>query len=130
MTSFFPLWKLKGTQPALKMPAMHLVHLEEESAKKDKEVESEDPDGMNGVMEESMVCLVRAVKDAQVGEKHCYHCRHFGTLHPWLPFSKDIESEYAFKLQGGDSAKEGSLGPSDESDHAQHPPGGGPHGIG
>ena len=35
-TSFFPLWKLKVTQPALKTPIMHLAHLEEESAKKDR----------------------------------------------------------------------------------------------
>ena len=72
--SFFPLWKLKGTQPALKTPVVCLAHLEEESAKKDKEVESEDPNSLNGVTEEFMVCLARAVKDAQVEEKHCYHC--------------------------------------------------------
>ena len=53
---------------------VHLAHLEEESAKKDKEVESKDPDGLNGVMEEFTVCLARAIKDAQVEEKHCYHC--------------------------------------------------------
>ena len=74
MTSFFPLWKLKGTQLTLKTPAVHLAHLEEESAKKDKEVESKDPDGIDRVTEEFMVHLVRAVKDAQVEEKHCYHC--------------------------------------------------------
>ena len=55
MTTFFPLQKLKRTQPALKTPAMHLAHLEEESAEKDKEVESEDPNGINRVMEEFMV---------------------------------------------------------------------------
>ena len=43
MTSFFPLWKFKGTQPALKTPTMHLAHLEEESAKKDKEVKARIP---------------------------------------------------------------------------------------
>ena len=47
-TSFFPLQKLKGTQPALKTPALCLVHLEEESAKKDEEVENKDPDSLNG----------------------------------------------------------------------------------
>ena len=57
MTSFFPLQKLKGTQPAPKTPAVHLAHLEEESAKGDKEVESEDPNGINRVTEESMVHL-------------------------------------------------------------------------
>ena len=73
-TSFFPLWKLKGTQLALNTPTVHLVHLEDERAKKDEEVESKDPDGLDGVTEEFMVCLMRAVKDAQVEEKWCYHC--------------------------------------------------------
>ena len=74
VTSFFPLQKLKGTQPAVKTPTMSLVHLEEESAKKDEVVDSEDPDGIDRVMEEFMVCLARAVKDAQKEEKCCYHC--------------------------------------------------------
>ena len=74
MTSFFPLWKLKGTQPAFKTPAMHLAHLEEESAEKDEEVDRKYPNSIDGVMEEFMVHLARAVKDAQVEEKHCYHC--------------------------------------------------------
>ena len=54
------MWKLKETQPAVKIPAVHFVQMEEESAKKDEEVESKDPDGINGVMEEFMVHLVRA----------------------------------------------------------------------
>ena len=53
---------------------MHLAHLKGESAERDKEVESEDPDSINGVMEEFMVHLARAMKDAQVEKKHCYHC--------------------------------------------------------
>ena len=53
---------------------MYLAHLEEESTKKDEDVEIEDPDGINRVTEEFMVHLVRAMKDAQVEEKHCYHC--------------------------------------------------------
>ena len=68
MTSFFPLQKLKGTQLALKTPAVCLAHLEEESSKKDKEVESEDPDSLGRVTEEFMVHLARAIKDAQVEE--------------------------------------------------------------
>ena len=62
------------------MAAMCLVHLEEEGAKRDEEEEIKDPDGIEGVMEEFMVHLVWAVKDAQVEEKHCYHCsspKHF-----------------------------------------------------
>ena len=74
LTSFFPLQKFKGTLPTVKMPAVCLAHLEEESVEKDEVVGSEGPDGIKGVMEEFMVCLVRAVKDVQKEEKCCYHC--------------------------------------------------------
>ena len=73
-TSFFPLQKLKGNQLLSKMAAMHLAHLKEKSTKRDEEVESEDPDSISGVTEEFMAHLVRAIKDAQVEEKCCYHC--------------------------------------------------------
>ena len=73
-TSFFPLWKLKGNQPVSKMATMCLSHLEEESTRREEEVEIEDPDSINGVTEEFMVHLVQVMKDAQVEEKHCYHC--------------------------------------------------------
>ena len=49
------------------------MHLEKESAKGDKEVESEDPDGINGVTEEFMMHLARAMKGTQVEEKLSYH---------------------------------------------------------
>ena len=39
-TSFFPLWKLKGTQPT-KTPAVHVAHLEEEGSNKEGGTESE-----------------------------------------------------------------------------------------
>ena len=79
-TSFFPLWKLKGNQPIPKMATVHLAHLEEKSTKRDEKVKGEDLDSINGVTEEFMVCLTRAVKDAKVEEKCCYHCsspKHF-----------------------------------------------------
>ena len=60
------------------MAVMHLAYLEEESTKSDEEVESEHPDIIDRVMEEFMVHLVRAMKDAQVEEKHCYHCSSLG----------------------------------------------------
>ena len=72
--SFFPMQKLKGIQPVAKMPTVCLIHLKEESAKKDEGVDSEDCDGIESVTEEFMVCLARAVKDAQKEEKCCYHC--------------------------------------------------------
>ena len=73
-TSFFPLWKPKGNQPTSKTPAVHLAHLEEEDARRDKDEESNNPDRMEGVTKEVMVHLARAVKDTQVEEKCCYHC--------------------------------------------------------
>ena len=73
-TSFFPLRKLKGNQPLLKKPTVHLAHLEEEDAGDDKDPESDDPGGTEGMTEEFMVCLARVMKDAQADEKHCYHC--------------------------------------------------------
>ena len=73
-TSFFPLRKLKGSQPLHKKPTIQLAQLEEEEADDDGDPESDDPDGIEGVTEEFMVWLARAVKDAQMDEKRCYHC--------------------------------------------------------
>ena len=42
--------------------------------RKDEDKESNYPGGIEGVTEEFMVCLARAVKDAQAEEKCCYHC--------------------------------------------------------
>ena len=43
-TSFFPLRKLKGSQPFPKKPAIHLMQLEEEDADDGEDPESDDPD--------------------------------------------------------------------------------------
>ena len=51
-----------------------MAHLEEEDASNDEDQESDDPSRSEGVTEEFMVCLPRAVKDAQADEKCCYHC--------------------------------------------------------
>ena len=55
------------------MATVCLVHLEEESPKRGEDKEIKDPDGIDGVQEEFMVCLAWAVKDAQMEEKQCYH---------------------------------------------------------
>ena len=73
-TSFFPLWKLKGSQPFPKKPTICLVQLEEEGTNDGEDPESDDPDGIKGVTKEFMVWLARAVKDAQADKKCCYHC--------------------------------------------------------
>ena len=72
-TSFFPLRKLKGNQPFSKKSIVWLVQLEED-ADDGEDPESDDPDGIEGVMEEFMVWLARVVKDAQMDEECCYHC--------------------------------------------------------
>ena len=72
--SFFPLRKLKGSQPFPKKPTVQLVQLEEEDTDDGEDPESDNPDGIEGVTEEFMVWLARAMKDAQMDEKHCYHC--------------------------------------------------------
>ena len=84
-TSFFPLWKLKGSQPAV-TPSAWMVHLEEKSANEEEGINGEEPDGIEGMTEGFIVCLARAVKDAQQMEKHCYHCDspdHFICHFPW-----------------------------------------------
>ena len=70
--------KLKGNQPVSKMPTVCLAHLEEEDAGGDEDQESDDPSRIEGVTEEFMVCLARAIKDAQTDEKCCYHCSSLG----------------------------------------------------
>ena len=54
-TSFFPLRKLKGNQPLSMKPTIHLAQLEEEDTDDGEDLESDDPDGLEGVTEESMV---------------------------------------------------------------------------
>ena len=51
-----------------------MAHLEEEDTANDEDKESDDPSRIEGVMEEFMVCLARAVKDTQADEKCYYHC--------------------------------------------------------
>ena len=64
---------LKDNQPA-KTLAVWVVHLEQESADKEESTKSDDPNGIEGVMEEFIVHLVQAVKVAQQEDKCCYHC--------------------------------------------------------
>ena len=54
-TSFFPLRKLKGNQPLSMKPAVCLAELEEEDADDGENLESDDPSGIGGVMEEFMI---------------------------------------------------------------------------
>ena len=51
-----------------------MVHLEEEGSGEEAGTEGKDTGGIDGMIEEFIVCLARAVKEAQQDEKHCYHC--------------------------------------------------------
>ena len=91
-TSFFPLRKLKSNQPLSKKSTIHLAHLEEEEVDDGKDPESDDPGEIEGVTEEFLVWLARAVKDAQADDKHCYHCsspKHFIHNCPLMKATRD-----------------------------------------
>ena len=111
MTSFFPLWKLKGTQLAPKTPAVHLAHLEEESSKKEEEVESKDPNDLDSVTEEFMVHLVRAMKDAQVEEKYCYDCRSLEHFFHDCPLVRASRANMQLNQKEGMAPKKGAWVP-------------------
>ena len=101
------------------------MQLEEEDADDGEEQESDDPDGIEGVMEEFMVWLARAVKDAQMDEKHCYHCsspEHFIRNCLLMKTARDKK-----QLNGkeGMVMTEGSLDPSNHSKCHKEPPEGG-----
>ena len=108
---------------------MDLVHLEEESAKRDEEVEIEDPDGIDRVTEEFMVCLAQALKDAQVEEKCCYHCsspEHF--MHNCLlvgAFRENMQLNH----KEGMALRKGAWTPQMKMTMPKNPQGGGSQGI-
>ena len=60
---FFPQQQLIGSQ-STKTPVVWVAHLEEKSANKEECIDSKDPDGIEGIMEEFIVHLARVVKDA------------------------------------------------------------------
>ena len=47
-TSFFPLWKFKGSEVAI-TPPVQMVHLEEKSTDEEEGINGEDLDGIKGV---------------------------------------------------------------------------------
>ena len=108
--NFFPLWKLKGSQPTT-TPSTWAVHLEEESADKEEYINGKDPDGIEGVTKEFIVCLTRAEKDAKQVEKHCHHCGspdHF--LHD-LPLVVGSRADSPLNWREGMAPKKGAQAP-------------------
>ena len=68
------------------------MQLEEEDTDDGEDLESDNPDGIEGVTEEFMVLLARAVKDTQTDERCCYHCsspEHFIYNCPLMKTARD-----------------------------------------
>ena len=108
--SFFLLWKLNNSQPT-KSPALWVTHLEEENVDKEECTDSEDPDGIEGVMEEFIVCLARAVKDAQQKEKCCYHCSSLDHFIQDCPLVMASRTDTHLNRKDGTAPKKGAMTP-------------------
>ena len=107
---------------------VHLMHLEEEGTEKDKKVESKDPDSLDGVTEEFMVHLARAIKDTQVEGKHCYHCSSWEHFICNCPLVKALGANMHLNCKEGTAPKKGAQVPQMKVTD-QNPPGG-PQGVG
>ena len=110
-TSFFPLRKLKGSQPTLKAPAVHLAHLKEEDTWGNEDEESDDAGRIKGGTKEFMVHLARAVKDAQMEEKHCYHCSSQEHFICNCPLIKSLRENKQLNSKEGTASKKGAQTP-------------------
>ena len=69
------------------------------------------PDGIDGVTKEFMVHLARAMKEAQVEEKHCYHCsspEHF--IHD-CPLVRALRANTQLNHKEGMAPKKGAQAP-------------------
>ena len=108
--SFIPLRKLKGMQPT-KTPAVQVAHLEEEATDDEEGTDSEEPDGLDGMTEEFMVHLARAVKDAQQEEKCCYHCSSLDHFIRDCPLVKSAKEELNLNHKEGAALKKGAQTP-------------------
>ena len=102
--------KLKGTQPS-KTPAVQLAHLEEEATDNEEGTESEDPDCLDGMTEEFIVCLARAVKDAQQEEKCCYCCSSPEHFIRYCLLVKSARTELYLNGKEGTALKKGAWTP-------------------
>ena len=123
--SFFPLWKLKGTQPA-RTPAVWEAHLEEESADKEEGAESKDLDGIESKTKEFMVHLTRAVKDVQKEEKHCYHSSSLEHFICDYQLVKATQTDSHLNQKEGMALKKGAQAPPGKVSMPKVPQGGMP----
>ena len=95
-----------------------------------QEVESRDPNGLNGVTKESMLCRMRAVKKAQVEEKHCCHCSSVEHFIYNCPLVKASGTNMCLNCKEGTAPKKGAQAPHMKATvPKKKTPGGGSQGI-
>ena len=94
-----------------------MAQLEEREADDGEDPESDDPDGIEGITEEFMVQLARAVKDA-----HCYHCsspEHF--IHN-CPLMKTARDKKQLNGKEGMAIMKGAWAPPTMANATKSPP--------
>ena len=112
-TSFFPL--------GIKKPTVCLAQLVHEGANNGEDPESDDPDGIKGVTKELMVQLARAVKDAQAGKKHCYHCSSLEHFIRNCPLMKTTRNKKQLNGKEGTAMVKGAWTPLKAINATQSP---------
>ena len=111
-TTIFSLCRSsKGTNQYLKQPPCAWCTWKRKVPKGMKKLESEDPDSINRVMEEFMVHLVRAVKDAQVEEKCCYNCSSSEHFICDCPLVRPLRENMQLDCKEGTASKKGAWAP-------------------
>ena len=91
-----------------------MAHLEEVSTDKEEGSKSDNPNGIEGMTEEIIVHLARAVKEAQQGEKHCYHCSSLEHFICKCPLVKASRTANHFNQKEGMVPEKRNLTPQDK----------------
>ena len=99
-----------------------MAELEEEEADNGKGLESDDPDGIKGVMEEFMVQLARVMKDAQADEKHCYLCSSPEQFIHNCPLMKTARDKKQLNGKEGMATMKGAWAPPTAVNATKSPP--------
>ena len=100
---------------------MCLAHLQKEDASDAEDSESDDPGRIEGVTEEFMVHLARAVKDAQADEKCCYHCSSLEHFICNCPLVKTSREKKQLNAKEGMASMKGAQTPPTMTSTAKRP---------
>ena len=109
---------------------MQVAHLEEKVLTRREALESEDPDGIEGMTEEFIVHLSREVKDTQQEQKCCYHCSSLEHFINKCPLVKTSRTATQLNQKEGMASEKGAQTPQVKVAKPKAPPGWGTQGIG